>query len=227
MAQLLFELHDAGGVTRREVAIGNVIVAGWTGRDEAAVRHHIDELAAIGVPPPSAVPVYYRVAASLLTQDPQFQVLGAGSSGEAEPVLFATEDGVWLTLGSDHTDRDAERSGVALSKQLCPKPVARTAWRWNDVREHADALELRAWIDEAGHGVEYQRGTLAAVRPLDALVAGCPAGELGPGTMMFCGTLAAIGGVRASPAFRAELRDPRDGRTITLAYEARALPVVA
>ncbi len=27
----------------------SLIVAGWTGRDEAALRHHIEELAAIGV----------------------------------------------------------------------------------------------------------------------------------------------------------------------------------
>ena len=31
------------------------IVAGWTGRDAAAVQHHIDELAAIGVKPPATV----------------------------------------------------------------------------------------------------------------------------------------------------------------------------
>ncbi|MGI4779163.1 MAG: DUF2848 family protein [Janthinobacterium lividum] len=27
-------------------------------RDAAAIRHHIDELQAIGVPPPSSVPLY-------------------------------------------------------------------------------------------------------------------------------------------------------------------------
>ncbi|MGA8316723.1 MAG: DUF2848 family protein, partial [Bradyrhizobium sp.] len=30
--------------------VATLVVAGWTGRDEAALRHHIEELAAIGVP---------------------------------------------------------------------------------------------------------------------------------------------------------------------------------
>lgn len=42
--------------------VTTLIVAGWTGRDEAALRHHIEELAAIGVPRPSSVPVFYRNA---------------------------------------------------------------------------------------------------------------------------------------------------------------------
>ena len=44
------------------VPIDNCVVAGWTGRDKAALDHHIEELAAIGVPGPSTVPLYYRVA---------------------------------------------------------------------------------------------------------------------------------------------------------------------
>ena len=33
-----------------------LVVAGWAGRDEAGVRHHIAELAALGVRPPREVP---------------------------------------------------------------------------------------------------------------------------------------------------------------------------
>jgi len=227
MSRLDFELQDGDSAVNRSVEIEQLVIAGWTGRDAAAVRHHIDELAAIGVPPPSRVPVYYRVAASLATQRTRLQVLGAGSSGEAEPVLFATADGLWLTLGSDHTDRDAERAGVALSKQLCSKPVAARAWRWESVCRHADTLELRSWISEGGQRVLYQEGTLAALQPLDALVRGWSTGGLAPATMMFCGTLAAIGGVRPSGQFVAQLLDPATRRTIDLSYDTQSLPVVS
>ncbi len=44
-----------------------LVIAGWTGRDAAAIEHHIEELEAIGVPRPSSVPLYYRVGAGLLT----------------------------------------------------------------------------------------------------------------------------------------------------------------
>ncbi len=50
------------------VAPRRLVVAGWTGRDPAAIEHHIAELEAIGVPRPSSVPLYYRVGANLLTQ---------------------------------------------------------------------------------------------------------------------------------------------------------------
>ena len=107
----------------------NLVVAGWTGRDMAAVQHHIDELAAIGVPAPSTVPLFYRLAVTQLTQASVLQVLGPDTSGEVEPVVFALADGLWIGLGSDHTDRKAEAMGVALSKQLCAKVVGTGLWR--------------------------------------------------------------------------------------------------
>ncbi|MFZ9679766.1 MAG: DUF2848 family protein, partial [Quisquiliibacterium sp.] len=78
MTQLSFDLQLENRLSRLEVSIERLVIAGWTGRDAQAVQHHIDELAAIGVPAPSSVPVYYRVAESLLTQQSQFQVLGSG-----------------------------------------------------------------------------------------------------------------------------------------------------
>src|SRR5580692_1282255 len=47
-------LHDDNGLTRRSITVDNLVVAGWTGRDRAAVEHHIKELAAIGVKAPAA-----------------------------------------------------------------------------------------------------------------------------------------------------------------------------
>jgi hypothetical protein len=61
--------------------VATLVVAGWTGRDEAALRHHIEELAAIGVPRPSSVPVFYRNATLNVTQTSRLQVLGPDTSG--------------------------------------------------------------------------------------------------------------------------------------------------
>ena len=82
-----------GVVSTRLLAVEprRFIVAGWTGRDVAAIEHHIEELAALGVPRPSAVPLYYRVGKDLLSQAGAVEVLGDDSSGEAEPVLFFAE----------------------------------------------------------------------------------------------------------------------------------------
>ena len=118
---LTFNRETQGRRDRIAVDIDNLVVAAWTGRDTAAIEHHIEEQFAIGVPRPLSVPLFYRIAASQITQGAKLQVLGPDTSGEVEPVLVSLADGLWVGLGSDHTDRKAETLGVALSKQLCGK----------------------------------------------------------------------------------------------------------
>ena len=115
---LAFERHSSGETDRAELAPRALMVAGWTGRDEKALHHHIEELAAIGVPRPSSVPVFYRISTANLTQAAYLEVLGPDTSGEAEPVVVAMHDGLWLGVGCDHTDRKVETMGIALSKQI-------------------------------------------------------------------------------------------------------------
>lgn len=211
------------------VEVGNLVIAGWTGRDVAALEDHIEELKSIGVQPPSRVPLYYRVAANLLTQADSIQVLGDDTSGEAEPVLVGTPDRLWVTVGADHTDRKVESYGVAVSKQLCPKVIGRAVWRFEDVEPHWDRLILRSFVEEGGKPVLYQEGTLARIRTPRELIAGWRNGDkrLPPGVAMFCGTLPAIGAIRAAPRFTMELEDPVLGKKISHSYRIEALPVVA
>jgi hypothetical protein len=208
--------------------IEDLVIAGWTGRDVAALNHHIEELKAIGVQPPSSVPLYYRASAALLTQADTIQVLGDDSSGEVEPVLIGTPERLWVTVGADHTDRKVESYGVAVSKQVCSKPVGRTAWRFEDIEPHWDRLILRSFVTEAGRKVLYQEGPLANIRPPRDLVAGWRNGDrrLPAGVAMFCGTMAAIGGIRPSPRFDMELDDPVLGRKIVHGYSVQSLPIV-
>lgn len=213
---------------RVAVVIDRLIVAGWTARDDAAVRHHVEELGALGIPGPSTWPLFYRLGVTQLAQAGQLQVLGPDTSGEVEPVLVSLADGLWVTLGSDHTDRKAEAMGVALSKQLCPKAVGTQLWRLDEVAPHWDSLVLRSWATIDGQRVLYQEGPAAAIRTPQDLVQRC-AGQAGlaPGTLMFCGTLGAIGGVRPGSRFEMELEDPVLGRKLTHAYDVEALPVVS
>src|SRR5690242_20682012 len=86
-------------------AIRNLVIAGWTGRNVAALEAHIKELEELGVPRPKTVPIFYRTAVSLLTTASSIQAVGDMSSGEIEFVLYCLADRLWLGLGSDHTDR--------------------------------------------------------------------------------------------------------------------------
>ena len=179
----------------------NVVIAGWTGRDEVALKKHIMELAEIGVKPPRTTPIFYRVSNTLITHATSIQVSGADTSGEVEFVLLAKPDGMYVTVGSDHTDRKAETIGVSLSKQLCEKPIAKEAWKYDDVKPHWDKLVLRSWAD----GKLYQEGSVTAMRSPEDLMGRHP---LKTGWAMFCGTLAAKGGISPAVVFKMELEDP-------------------
>jgi hypothetical protein len=227
-------LHfQVGGGAGFDVLPTRLVVAGWTGRDAAAIEHHIEELAAIGVPRPSNVPLYYRMSRALLTQDDALEMLGSASSGEAEPVLVRSSGRWWLTVGSDHTDRAVETYSVAVSKQLCAKPLARRAWAWDDAAATADALVLRSEIFEQGRWMKYQEGPVARIRPLQSLVDGLPPDvAVTDGLVLFCGTLGAIPredgvGIRPAERMRIELIDPAGGRRITHEYAVTPLPLVA
>ena len=199
--------------------IEQLVIAGWTGRDEAALGKHIKELEEIGVKPPKTTPIFYRVSASLLTFSNEIQVSGPDTSGEVEFVLLSKPDGLWVTVGSDHTDRKAETIGVSLSKQLCEKPVAKEAWRYDEVKPHWERLMLRSWSD----GELYQEGPVSAMRSPEDLMARY--GKLPAGHAMFCGTLAAKGGIRGGARFRMELEDPVLRRKLSHEYAVKILPV--
>jgi hypothetical protein len=199
-------------------AVEELVIAGWTGRDEAALRKHIRELEEIGVKAPKSTPIFYRVSANLLTTQTEIQVCGPDTSGEVEFVLLKTENGLRVAVGSDHTDRKAETIGVSLSKQLCAKPVSPESWRYDEVKPHWEKLMLRSWAD----GELYQEGPVTAMRSPEDLMGRYP---LKPGYAMFCGTLAAKGSIRPAGRFTMELQDPVLGRKLRHEYAVKVLPV--
>jgi hypothetical protein len=159
------ELHVGGApITLRP---RRLVVAGYTGRDESAVRAHIAELAAEGIAPPPRVPMLYDLDPGLVTTATAVTVGGSWTSGEAEPVLIRHAGRWYLGVGSDHTDRDLERADVARSKAACPKPVGPGLVALpSDVARGGfdgswDAIAVRSTVD----GTPYQEGTLAALRP--------------------------------------------------------------
>jgi hypothetical protein len=216
---------ENGHSAPRRTAISSCIIAGWTGRDGAAVKKHIRELEEIGVKPPSRTPVYYQVSIERLTTAQDIQVLGGDTSGEVEFTLLSAHGALWVGVGSDHTDRVAEAYEVATSKQLCEKPIAPLFWRFDDVVDHWDRLELRSTIP-AGDGVAlYQECSVASMlSPADLIGRFSPDGKLPEGTIMFCGTSPAIGGIRPSPLFEIQLSDPLLQREIRHGYGCHIVP---
>ena len=226
-ARIEFTLVTAKGSSVRLTAITTAIIAGWTGRDRAAMEKHIAELEALGVQRPASTPVFYRVAAARLTTAAGIQVSGNDSSGEVEFFITNIEGRLWLGVGSDHTDRKVETIGVTISKQMCDKPISAEIWPYEEVAGHWDRLLLRSFAIEGGKRSLYQEGPVTTMLdPLD-LISRFPAGKgkLPEGSLMFCGTLAAKGGIRPAERFEIELEDPVLGRKLRHAYDIACLPV--
>jgi hypothetical protein len=225
---LFLTLQSGGASVQREVGIDDAIVAGWTGRDAAAVEKHIRELEALGVKRPASTPIFYRVSAARLTTGTEIEVVGTHSGGEVEFVLLQHDGRMWVGTGSDHTDRQVETYGVTVSKQMCDKPLAPVFWAFDEVAPHWDQLRLRAHVIENGERKVYQEGPVTAMlAPFDLIGRYLKTGvRLPENTLMFCGTLAARGGVRATAHFAFEIEDPVLGRKIAHAYSVRVLPVL-
>lgn len=215
------------GAREHTGGISQAVIAGWTGRDREAMEKHIVELEALGVARPAATPMYYRVGASRVTLADRIEVCGNDSSGEVEFLMLMLDGKLWVGVGSDHTDRKLETIGVAISKQLCDKPMSNALWAYEDVAAHWDRLVLRSFIIEGGERKRYQEGTVATMQHPQVLIAGWSDGDgqLAEGTVMFCGTLAAQGGIRSASRFEYELEDPVLGRILRGGYDIVSLPV--
>ncbi|MFV0296519.1 MAG: DUF2848 domain-containing protein [Hyphomicrobiaceae bacterium] len=227
MSTITATFHAAEGSAKGEVRIKQAVIAGWTGRDKAAVEKHIKELEAVGVKRPSSTPIFYRVSASRITTATEIEATGTASSGEVEFALLQANGQLWVGVGSDHTDREVETYGVTVSKQMCDKPVAGEFWPFSDAAPHWDKIILRAFIQEDGKRVLYQEGTVdSMIAPGELIKLYTGADTLPEDTIMFCGTFAAKGGIRPSDRFDYEIEDPVLNRKITAGYSITSLPVL-
>lgn len=226
MVDTELEVVVGGRVVR--VAPERVVNAGYSGRDEEAVREHVAELREEGVSAPERVPETYPVGTHTLCSDPgSIGVVGADTSGEAEVAFLIGSRETYVVAASDHTDRALEASDVGKSKAICPNVLSHHAWRLADVREHWDDLCLRAWNTIDGERRRYQDATLGDLQPPEALFELTEERYDGPmaGTVLLSGTVPVIGegGVAPGSRFAVELYDPERDRSLTVSYDVEVL----
>jgi hypothetical protein len=197
---------------------------GWAGRDQDAVREHIAEMTAIGVPAPEVTPIWFPLSNNLVTTSDRIQVLGEASSGEVEYALLFAGDAVFVTVASDHSDRGFEQYSVQASKQLYPNVIGAEVWPLAECRGHWDELVLRCWVTHRGDRRLYQEAKLSALISADAWIEVLRREELaGEGVVFLSGTPATIGGLVYGHAYELELEDPVLQRSIRHAYAVEVL----
>ncbi len=220
------QVHRASGLVENVHLLWDGCVAiGYAGRNQEGVKKHIDELAAIGVTPPYAVPAMYWIEPQRVTAARAISVVGTRTSAEVEVFVAPDAAGkLYVTVASDHTDRSLETVSVGKSKQICPKIVSPDFWALEDVLPHWDELELTC---TAGRGKTlYQQGKMSGlleVETLAELAAKDAAGRY-RAISFLSGTLPVIGGeFNYAECYAITLDDPVLGRRISHEYAVSVL----
>ncbi|MFZ4451304.1 DUF2848 family protein [Salibacterium aidingense] len=210
--------------TEHTVSVRHIFCIGYTGRNQEKVQAHVDELAELGIPRPDNIPALYPMRLSSLNTSSGIQVSGAQTSGEAEITLIFTPEDSFVTIGSDHTDRELETVDIGKSKQVCDKPIAPEAWPMKEVLPHWDELLLRTEILIDGNWEAYQEDYLSAVLPFHEIAAMLKQRNV-PSTdaVFFAGTVPLLDGFKFGTAYSMTLQDPVLDRTIQLNYEVKDL----
>jgi hypothetical protein len=200
--------------------VRRLYLGGWAGRSREDVQHHIDELVKLGIPAPTEVPILMPMPRYLISTDTWIEVRDGVTSGEIEYVVLFDGEHLWVTVGTDHTDRAMEREDIAKSKQLYPNLIATAVWPYEEVQEHWDALELACWVETHGRVELYQQGRLDALRSASTWLETLRERNLlAPGTVLFSGSLATVAGsLIYGDAYQLRLTDPVLGRALEHSY---------
>jgi len=218
-------LISESGRTPLQFAVKRVVNLGFVGRDAAAVKAHMEELAREGVPPPPSVPMLFPVLRHNITTKTRIEVVSDKTSGEAEFVLLLARDDIYVGVGSDHTDRDLESLSMLNSKQVCPNVLSKEVWNYQDVKGHWDNILIHSWVrpEPDEDEILYQQAPLATILSPPDLInlvkSSIPDGEHND-LVIFSGTVPVLAGKTIYGShFCCALTDPHLNGSLTCHYE--------
>src|SRR5436853_4333036 len=122
---LRFRLAYDAETMELDIPIRHIICAGYSGRRQAAVQEHVQELIALGMPAPSSTPIFFKVSNYLATSTTDVTVQAKFTSGEVELVLVFHKGETSVTCGSDITYRGLEKDSIPGASHLCANTMTR------------------------------------------------------------------------------------------------------
>lgn len=232
MTELSVTIQHGDDITeRRLIQVSRIANLGMASRDppdDEELEAQIDQMKESGVKTQDELPFVVPKPNNLITTDDHIQVNTPDTAGEAEFVLFPTEEAVYLGVGNDHKDYHLAPSAMHRGNSTCPSVVSDELWVLDDVRDHWDELELRSWVETDGSLEAYQRASLEAFMRPDALLKQIDRKTTKPllGTSIWSGTIGQ-GSVDAFPTvvsgdfYAVQLYDPVLDRRLHTHYEVR------
>lgn len=187
-----------------------LLLGGFTGRNREEVMKHLEELRKKGVKAEvPKIPIFFRAPPYLLTTRNVIEVPSKTTSGEAEYVLLVGERDIYISVGSDHTDRELERRDIRMSKWVCPKVVSEKIWLYDELKDHWDDIEIRSYVYKNGKEELYQTATLKSILSPEDLIkeVSNENAKVQKGLVIFSGTIATIRGIKYSEKFKVVLID--------------------
>ena len=184
-------IQRRGGAGPQSFTIGSVAGARFSSRDVEGRRKELDEMMERETHFTTATrtnPSIFRVGRYLLTQHPEFEVQGPLTGGEAEVVAIRVGEEMFISVGSDQCDRELDPLFPDKPKQMCPHPIATTAWPYDEVRDHWDSLRIYSEVTVSGHTVPLQDCALSELVDLEYLLAMDAVKALLDPMFLYCGS---------------------------------------
>jgi len=225
MKTINFKLQRMSGEEDLALSYDELLVIGYAGRNMEKTMEHIKELEEqLGVPAPKKIPTIFECSHELLTQEKDIKFVGSKTSGEVEYVIVLYNDNIYIGLGSDHTDRELESVSVPKAKQVCPKPISKELWDYNDLKDHWDRIKLISYQTINGVEEVYQDGTLADILPVEKILEELKerVGDI-KNSIIYSGTVPLLKGFAYGDNFRCMMVDEVLNRTIALDYNVQVI----
>lgn len=205
--------------------VEKVYILAFTGRNIKKTKERIKELEdKLGVVSPAKIPSIFECSLELLTQSKDVKFIGDHTSGEVEYVIFVKGEKIYISIGSDHTDRKLKSVSLEKAKQVCPKPIGKELWDYSDLKNHWDGIRLISYQIIDGKEVKYQGGTLAEIFPVEEVleVLRKRVGDI-DNSIIYSGTVPVIDGFKYGESFRGLMVDDVLGRKIEFAYKVSVI----
>lgn len=225
MGKMNFTLKNLSGDEKLAVNYDELLVIGYAGRNMEKTMEHIKELEEqLGVAPPKKIPTIFECSHELLSQEDNIRFVGKDTCGEVEYVIVLANGNTYIGIGSDHTDRKLESISVPKAKQVCPKPIGKELWNYDDIKDHWDQIKLVSYQTIDGKEILYQDGSLADILPVEKILSELKerVGDI-QNSVIYSGTVPLVSGFAYGDNFKCMMIDEVLNRTLSLDYNVKVI----